>query len=355
MQCTTNKCPTALARHGAVWYAAEAMVRRAHAVRVVAVFLAACGGGSGEQVAGDAASPDASLAGEVELLETLDVSAFNQAWDETQPTVDIAFYVTEGGPIGWDQLAPTIETAQEIFAGVGVQLRVTSAVRIAVPDEWQTLDVELSEPPTTPEYLETDLYAHLNEIQTRLPRRNIDILNAILAQYPTQDHGVGREDTVHVVTLNEVPISYFEWTGTTFQEGVVPTGALSFPPYVHADRIPRAMRGVITYSRSPSILSPIGRVLAHELGHKLINVSHEGIGVCPSFEADGDDLMLYGGGTRIPAEAEGRYQRERLALSPFLYTLQGGVANFANRYQDGGIYRDRLYGSLAIDPPCPQE
>jgi hypothetical protein len=57
-------------------------------------------------------------------------------------------------------------------------------------------------------------------------------------------------------------------------------------------------------------------------------------------------------GERIASGAEGRWHAERLLVSPFLYTLEDGTATFANRFQDGGIYRDRLYGDLVIDPPC---
>ena len=65
-----------------------------------------------------------------------------------------------------------------------------------------------------------------------------------------------------------------------------------------ADRIPARVRGAITIS-SRNLSS---RTLAHELGHKLINVSHEGVGRGPQGEQwGGGDLMIYGQGTRIPS------------------------------------------------------
>lgn len=296
-----------------------------------------------------------ALADQVDVLESYDVSAFNDGLEGDTPTVDVAFYVTEGGPASWDNLVPNIERAKRIFAGEGLQLRVTSALLIAVPDAWQTLDPEDSIPPKTPEYAKTDLYAHLNEQETRLTRRNQDIFEAITWHLPERSHGVTRANMVHAITLRDVPISYYEWTGSEWTYNEVPTGALSFPPYMYAGRIPRHLRGVITLSIAPNQWSPASRTLAHELGHKLINVSHEGIGVCPTFATEGDDLMLYGTGERIPGGSEGRFQKERLQLSPFLYRLVDGQAEFSNRFEDGGVYRDGLYGDLIVDPLCTGE
>jgi hypothetical protein len=122
---------------------------------------------------------------------------------------------------------------------------------------------------------------------------------------------------------------------------------MSFPPYYFADRIPAPIRGFISLSSGHGT-----RTLAHELGHKLINVSHEGGETCPAFTAYGGHLMLYGNGEEIGSGEEGRWQRERLLLSPFAYREVDGVAVFDNHFEDGGIYRDSLYGDFAIDPPC---
>ncbi len=124
---------------------------------------------------------------------------------------------------------------------------------------------------------------------------------------------------------------------------------MSFPPYYFADRIPADIRGFISMSSSGGT-----RTLAHELGHKLINVSHEGGETCPAFTAYGQHLMLYGSGEEIGAGREGRFQRERLQLSPYLHRDVDGEAVFDNHYEDGGIYRDGLYGDFAIERPCEQ-
>ncbi|MBT8492107.1 MAG: hypothetical protein KJO07_03520 [Deltaproteobacteria bacterium] len=314
----------------------------------VLAILGACGEDDGGE---DPADSPPALAGEVTVLETYSVGDFNADLDPELPTASVAFYLTEGGPLEWNELVPGIERAKRVFLDNGVQLRVSWAVLVSVPPDWQSLDPEISEVPSSPEYLETDIYRHLDELATRLTDRTRDILEAIVWQHPPRADGVPFERSVHVVALEDVPISYFEWDGA-WSEQFAPTGGLSFPPYVHGDRIAPRLRGIITLSVNPNPLNRATRVLAHELGHKLINVSHEGIGVCPSFEADGDDLMLYGEGERVASGAEGRWHRERLALSPFLYHLDGDIAVFDNDYRDSGSYRDRLYGDFVVEPPC---
>ncbi len=324
----------------------------ARALLSLAVAWSAGCGGDVDTIADATAPPDAGWEDRVVVLETFDVSAFNANLVDGEPTIDVAFYVTEAGPIAWASLARTIERAQRIFAVPGVQLRVSSALRIDVPAEWQVLDPDESEVPTTPAFLETDLYAHIDELQTRLTKRNEAIFKAIISHYPEQASGVPAANTIHVLTVDEAPIAYYEWTGTAWVRSVAPTGGLSFPPYFYADRIPMDVRGIITLSSGLSGPFADTKTLAHEIGHKVIDVSHEGVGVCPTFEADGEDLMLYGSGERIPSGAEGRWHVERLLLSPFLYRLEGGTARFATVYEDGGVYDDGLYGSYVVDPPC---
>ena len=121
---------------------------------------------------------------------------------------------------------------------------------------------------------------------------------------------------------------------------------------MYADRIPTRLRGAITLSSE----KVDGRTLAHELGHKLINVSHEGVGKGPRGEQWGsEDLMLYGEGTRIPSGREGRYQLERLLRSPFLYRTRRGERCYNPAFAEGGhywdpIYRDEVHEGLWAEP-----
>lgn len=282
---------------------------------------------------------------EVVVLEEHDVSALNADLDPTLPTADVAFYLTEGGTIRWDGMVRGIERAREVFGEVGVQLRVVYAVELDVPEDWQRLDASrLSEPTSPPELRERDLYAHLQEEAAVLTERNEAIFDALVAHFPETALELDPQRVVHVLDLRSVPLSYYEHVDGQWVLDTVGTGGLSFPPYMHGDRIPAHLRGVITMSGPGP--------LAHELGHKLINVSHEGVGACPSFEAYGEDLMLYGSGSRIPSGLEGRWQAERLHLSPFLHREVDGVAVYNDDFVEGGHYADPIYGEYRMDPVC---
>jgi hypothetical protein len=321
------------------------------------VFALACSdpkGQEGQAADAGATVADAGREAEVTVVETLDVAPFNEGLNDNIPTADVAFYITEDGPLKWGDLAASIDRAQRIFGAVGVQIRVKSALRIEIPTDWQSLDPDDVSLPSTPEFLDTDLYAHLDELQSRPSARNRSIFEAITFYFP-DTAGTSKANTVHVITVDEAPIAYYEWSGSEWTYATDPTGGLSFPPYAYRDRMPEPIRGVITLSYEQSPIRRETRTLSHELGHKLINVSHEGVGVCPAFAVDGPDLMLYGSGENIPAGAEGRWQQERLLLSPFLYTNTQGTREFPNVFQDGGGYKDPLYGAFVVDPVCPAD
>ena len=84
-----------------------------------------------------------------------------------------------------------------------------------------------------------------------------------------------------------------------------------------------------------------------------MNVSHEYKETSPAHEvfADGG-LMLYGSGEDIPSGAEGRWHRERLLMSPYLYRVgPDGRKTWNPDYKDGGHYYDPLYGDKVVRFP----
>ena len=77
--------------------------------------------------------------------------------------------------------------------------------------------------------------------------------------------------TVYLVVLQDIFMSFFEKLDErTWELRTITTGGLSFPGYSY-HTIPRRLRGVITINKT----EPLRRIVAHELGHKLMNVSHE--------------------------------------------------------------------------------
>jgi hypothetical protein len=153
--------------------------------------------------------------------------------------------------------------------------------------------------------------------------------------------------TVYVVGLRDVFMSFYEQN----EEGewvldTIPTNALSFPTYSLEDRMPRRLRGVI--SMQNAFISR--KVIAHELGHKLMNVSHEYRDLDPQNEIDAEGgLMVYGNGIDIPSGEAGRWHLERLLLSPFLYRLnEDGERVYNPDYAGTGDYFDAIYQGYTV-------
>ena len=136
----------------------------------------------------------------------------------------------------------------------------------------------------------------------------------------------------------------------TWQLKTISTGGLSFPGYMYGDTMPRHLRGVITITDLTKEATS-WKTIAHELGHKLLNVSHEYRETSPQHEVRADGgLMLYGVGTEIPSGPEGRYHRERLHRSPYLYrTGSDGARTYNPDYQGGGFYYDGIYEGISVD------
>ena len=159
------------------------------------------------------------------------------------------------------------------------------------------------------------------------------------------------ERVVHLVVLQAVFMDYFEPVveGRVYQKQTIETSGLSFPGYMHGDEIPRDLRGVITITNLRRTKHS-WKTIAHELGHKLMNVSHEHRGVSPAHEVQSDEgLMFYGSGTEIARGPEGRFHYERLHRSPFLYVEDAdGNRTYNPDYAGGGFYYDPIYDGVSV-------
>ena len=156
--------------------------------------------------------------------------------------------------------------------------------------------------------------------------------------------------TIYLVALQDVIFPFLELSeGRNWTIKMVRTGGLSFPTYSYYNTMPSALRGVITITNL-STPARAQRTIAHEIGHKAINVSHEYKSTNPAHEvfAEGG-LMLYGKGEDIPSGVEGRWHLERLQMSPFVYRLRSdGSKQWNPEYKDGGHYYDPLYGDKVV-------
>ncbi len=280
----------------------------------------------------------------VEVVGEYDISGLNGPLNENMHTVDIVIFHSDNTEVTWNQLQEEFQTADRVFRSYGVQLHLKKALDVTHPSSWKGMAAgKATNKPQ--DDMDLDFYDLIDYGKDVLPEKLESIFDAFLANEDSP------ERTVYIIPLSDLTISWFEKDeNDSWSEVDATTSAISFPPYMLADRIPKHLRGVISFQRSRESR----RTMAHELGHKLINVSHEGLDVCP--KGDGTNipgLMGYGDSMEIFGGEEGRWHQERLLRSPFLYKVVDGQKVWNEEYKNGGTYDDPIYEGLIVKPACP--
>jgi hypothetical protein len=283
-------------------------------------------------------------------VDSVDVAEFNSDLAPGAPTMDVAVYVPSNFDPEFDKvtiprLMAGIKAAKEIYKPAGVQINLVYVK--TGPIDPRFLAIQSNEIPRVPD---TE-YVNMYRSNTRHPSQPTDM--AVAAFQSMVEPHKDNARTVYLVALQDVIFPFIEPAqGRNWTVKMVRTGGLSWPTYSYHRTMPPRLRGVITVSNL-STPSRQRRTIAHEIGHKVINVSHEYKSTSPAHEvyADGG-LMLYGTGEDIPSGAEGRWHLERLLMSPFLYRLDGkGKKQWNPDYKEGGHYYDALYGDKVVHFP----
>ena len=281
----------------------------------------------------------------------VDVDSINVGLVPGNPTVDVALYYPDNLDrahhelVNVDLLVDGFVKANEIFTDVGVQLKLVWFKTGHLDPS--LFSIRASRPGADmPMGRFTNMYVEAE-------RRSAVISDEARLAFETMVGDVpGSDQIVHVVTLQQVFMDYAEPVqgNRVFQTQVIETGGLSFPGYMHGDSMPRALRGVITITNLTRTENS-WKTVAHELGHKLLNVSHEYNETSPQHEvlADGG-LMLYGNGIDIPSGLDGRYHRERLHRSPHIYReAADGTREYNPDYDGHGFYYDAIYEGIRVE------
>lgn len=283
-------------------------------------------------------------------VESVDLAAFNKDLERGKPTMDVVIYMPSNfdpafNKLTLEQMLQGVRAAKEIYRPVGVQINLVAVKTGAVDPRF--LAIQANEIPRVPD---TE-YINMYEASTRDPTKPSEM--ALQAFQSIIEPRKDSDRTIYLVGLQDVIMPFLDRSDArNWTVKMVRTGGLSFPSYSYWNTIPRAYRGVITINNL-STPSRARRTIAHEIGHKVMNVSHEYKETSPAHEvfADGG-LMLYGSGTDIPSGAEGRWHRERLLLSPYLYRLRSdGTKAWNPDYKDGGHYYDPIYGDKVVRFP----
>lgn len=316
------------------------------AVSFLALSLGGCAGTS--STAAFTSEPVEQSDVQWSLVGSVDLEAINSDLEIGKPTVDIGLYypsnlhpdAVEKLPLSG--LVEEFLNAKKVFEPTGVQFKLL----------WiKTGQVDPQHLAITASNWETDLpsggYGNMYVQSAIHPTEMSD--GAVAAFETIIEPAPENSRTVYLVAMQNVYMPYYEDLdgGRNWAPKVVNTSGLSFPSYTYADTIPDRIRGVITLTKHDATNK---LTIAHELGHKLMNVSHEYRDVSPQHEIRSDDgLMLYGSGTQIPSGQEGRWHQERLLLSPYIYRADAAGERVWNAdFQAGGVYYDPIYGDYAV-------
>lgn len=283
-------------------------------------------------------------------VASVDLAAFNKDLQPGKLTMDVVVYMPSNfdpafNKLTLDQMLQGVRAAKEIYRPTGVQINLVAVKTGAISPRF--LAIQANEIPRVPD---TE-YINMYEGNTRHPSELTDM--ALQAFQSIIEPRKDSDRTIYLIGLQDVIMPFVERADArNWVVKMVRTGGLSFPSYSYWNTIPRQYRGAITIDNL-STPSRARRTIAHEIGHKVMNVSHEYKETSPAHEvyADGG-LMLYGSGEDIPSGEAGRWHLERLLMSPYLYRLKpDGTKQWNPDYKDGGHYYDPLYGNKAVRFP----
>ena len=281
-------------------------------------------------------------------VKSIDVRAINKDVKPGKPTVDIGIYYAANFDEKFVEAVPLsgimkeFMQAKKIYSKAGVQLNLLWVKSGELDPKYFSLQVsnlQASKP--------DDGYLNMYKEAVRQPNILSDHAQSAFETIIEPDENNNR--TLYLIALQGVYMHYYDGDekGRNWNSTLVRTGGLSFPSYMHGSTIPNRIRGVITLSRYDD---KNHKIIAHELGHKLMNVSHEYKSVSPQHEIRmNGGLMVYGTGLEIPSGAEGRWHKERLHLSPYLYRAdKNGNRVWNEDYKEEGFYYDSLYGDKVV-------
>ena len=240
------------------------------------------------------------------------------------------------------QMISSIKAAKEIYAATNVQINLLWIKTGKLDSKYFSIQAnKIPEVPAT-EYV--NMYQNMYRHPSVLGEAAKTALKSIVEPHPDNNR------TLYLIVLQDVFMPFLTVSeGRNWTINSVRTGGLSFPTYSYGAEMPAELRGVITISNL-SRPDRLRKTVAHEIGHKVINVSHEYQDINPENEvfAEGG-LMVYGKGEEIPSGVSGRWHFERLLLSPFLYQVNKEDKKEWNPdYIEGGHYYDPLYKDKVI-------
>lgn len=279
--------------------------------------------------------------GSLKIKRDHDVSDLKQRMVESAKYVDVVLVNFRGSGLSWRDFKKTIKETMEHYRVVGINLNIIKSVELRLEKRFWDLLVNdlvgIDPAPGTLPYIASEQRGN------RVDRETEEIFLAMSKLVPNS------ENTIFISVHRG--LAYKSWYTRSGERVLLNKGiqGFSFPLYGLGDSLAKPIRGFTAIVPTVS-----AKTISHELGHKLINVSHEGKSACPQFNGTGiPGLMGYGNSHAIFSGRKGRFHKERLHLSPFVYTIRNGVKVQNDDYKEGGHYRDPVYEGLYLTPECP--
>jgi len=281
-------------------------------------------------------------------VDSIDVKAINSDLEPGKPTIDVGIYFPANldpdfEKVTLNQVMASFLSAKEIYSPTLVQINLLWVKTGNIDPRF--LSFQANKIPEVPQTEYANMYKHMHRNPSILTQRASEAFMSIIE--PASDN----HRTVYLIILQDVFFPFFDVSeGRNWMIKTVRTGGLSFPSYSYCNTMPDNLRGVITLTNL-SRPDRLRKTIAHEIGHKAINVSHEFGDLDPQHEIyKGGGLMIYGDGEEIPSGEKGRWHLERLKLSPFIYYLdKNGIKNWNEDYKEGGHYYDPIYGNYVLN------
>lgn len=278
-------------------------------------------------------------------IKKAEVAALNSDLVPGKLTMDVGLIIPSNFHpdfklVSAEKLLDGIKSAKEIYNAVDVQINLLWLK--TGPFEEDHLAIQANENPAMPGIRHLKPYERMWRANGKLTAQTQAAFESVIEPHPDNHR------TLYIVALEEVFFSFFaELESADYQLLVSPTSGFSFPPYIYGRNMPKHLSGIISISNLTNGPNRF-KTIAHEIGHKAMNVSHEYRDIKPEFEVFGEGgLMIYGSGTEIPSGAEGLWHKERLFVSPFVYRLNDqGEKEWNPAYEQKGYYYDPIYGDF---------
>ena len=182
------------------------------------------------------------------------------------------------------QMLEGVRAAKEIYGRVGVQINLVTVKTGAIDPRF--LAIQANEIPRVPDTEYINMYEGNTGHPSEPTAMALQAFQSLIEPRKDSDR------TIYLVALQDVVMPFLDRSDArNWTVKMVRTGGLSFPSYSYWNTIPRQYRGVITLDNL-STPSRARRTVAHEIGHKVMNVSHEYKETSPAHEIFADGGLM---------------------------------------------------------------